>query len=1002
MSSPWDEFQRADTAPATTPAPAPRGNGGVYRIPDPRGDAREGRDLESTGNDATRTGIAVRGEGRDIQREDFGRQDTVLQRFNGDPRVQSYRNSIGVFASMLDAPANAQGDLLLVNAYAKVMDPNSVVREGEAASVQNTQAAVEAQIENIKRQFGMDESGLFSNEARRRLIAATSQRVAPLNEQYNLAREQYGNIARSAGVDPELVLGQHDAAPFRDRYNQWREQNFPDATRQDDPIGGPTRVTVANQGEGDDPTAGFRMTQGGESEFLGFLRRNAGRLTPDAINAEAARLGAGGVANAQEIADALNAGEPVNFAVDYSAVDAAKRAELESRAQLSGLRDQGGGGFGQSVDSFVRGAADTASLGFADEIAAAGDTIFNGGTMDDNLDYQRYVDSRDSENNGVARVGGQITGALLLPTRVPGAGVRAGTTALRAGEGMTAARSAARTATVQRAAGEGAGFGGAYGFGSSDGDITDRLVSGGTGALVGGGTGAGITLLAPIAGNAASRVIDDFPVVGTNARAARAADPRAADRSNFAEAALRNPEVPVMRADVPGSTGSQIATALADRTAFGGRVTRARDAGAEALGNQVDNVANRFGAVGDNAAAGDAAREGAQEFVATSQTRVGRLYDAIPIDGAADAVLDSTRSAFSDIDSRFASNPELQAAMRDSRLSRWQQALANGGLSWDDLKAFRTSIGETIEGPVLSEGTSRQSMRRLYSALSDDMEATARAQGPRALGAFRQANRAAQERFDAIDNVITPILGRDGQRGGEAVFNRLQAWANERTGDHVRLGRFMRSIPEENANAVRASMISRLGEAAPGQQNATGGLFSPNTFLTNWNRLSDRAKAVLFDGEHRQALDDLATLASGMREGRRFSNASESSRATIATASIGTAGASVLAGPGAMILASGNLAGQYGLSRMMASPRSARWLAALVKKPNPAAQRAHIQRLTALARSEPAIATDILGLQTRLLEAFGQPQRLAADGTSQGGEGVDQPAPNVIPNAGGN
>lgn len=848
-------------------------------------------------NEDARVGIAVEGNERSARSTGISDAQALRREFNERPEVRTYNVVLPAFATAITTQPNGMGDLNALYAFVKALDALGAVRGEDVENIRSSVPSAQAWAARLG--FQMGENGLLAPASRQQMLVEFNRRVAAANAAYNVVRRDMGEIARRNGIDPFEVVGTHSADPYREQYQQWRRANGmsveaeSSGPRDERPV--PEGVTV----EGADPETGerygYRMFDGQRIPW-GEMRG-----TPD-----------------------------ISAATDRGIGDASR----------------GQGGVGETVDAFVRGAADTSSFGFADEIAGTGNTMLYGdSTRDSNIDRERAIDAYDAQSHPYARIAGQFGGALLNPLG----------RLFRAGEGAL---------TVGNMAREGAAYGGLYGLGSGD-DAGERVTGGLTGAAMGAAVGGGLGAVVDRVRPAVSRM--------ASGRSARVAE-REAERRAFAESALRNPEVPVMRADVPGATLSQIGTALAERSAFGGRVTEARDASSAALGRAVDDVAGRFGVAGDNVAAGDAAIRGANSYIESSQGRVGALYDAIPIPPTRPAELDATRQAFADVATRFASNPELQAAMRDPRLARWQQALENGGLSWNDLKAFRSSIGEIIEGPVLAESASRADMRALYSALSRDMEATAGAVGGRALGAFRRANEAAAERFANIDEVLTPLLGNEQGRSPEQVLQRLQSWAGERGGDYQRLGRFMREIPADDANTIRATIISRLGTATPGTTNAAGDLFSPNTFLSNWQRLGDRARAVLFDGEHRQALDDMVRLAGGMREGRRFANTSETTRGTVAVATIASVWNDIMTGGAAV-------AGQYSLSRLMANPRSARWLTALANKPNEAAARAHVSRLEAIARSEPVIATDALGLQRALMERFGMsasPTRAAA------------------------
>jgi hypothetical protein len=60
-------------------------------------------------------------------------------------------------------------------------------------------------------------------------------------------------------------------------------------------------------------------------------------------------------------------------------------------------------------------------------------------------------------------------------------------------------------------------------------------------------------------------------------------------------------------------------------------------------------------------------------------------------------------------------------------------------------------------------------------------------------------------------------------------------------------------------------------------------------------------------------------------------------------------------------------------AEVLTSKAMLRWLSRAPKKPNVGAQRAHIERLGKIASAEPAIANEVLQLQSRLRSAFASP-----------------------------
>ncbi|MEC9266701.1 MAG: hypothetical protein VX464_11630 [Pseudomonadota bacterium] len=144
----------------------------------------------------------------------------------------------------------------------------------------------------------------------------------------------------------------------------------------------------------------------------------------------------------------------------------------------------------RSVDNFVRSVADGASLGFADEIAAAGNSIFTDKTYDEALQSER---ARDDEIPTGQQISGNIVGALMT--------------------GGLGAANIARAPTVvgkiMRGAVVGGGYGAGTGFGTGEG-VEDRLenatVFGPIGALTG-GAATGVSQVIPPARDAIAKAL---------------------------------------------------------------------------------------------------------------------------------------------------------------------------------------------------------------------------------------------------------------------------------------------------------------------------------------------------------------------------------------------------------------------------------------------------------------------------------------------------------------
>lgn len=452
-------------------------------------------------------------------------------------------------------------------------------------------------------------------------------------------------------------------------------------------------------------------------------------------------------------------------------------------------------------------------------------------------------------------------------------------------------------------------------------------------------------------------------------------------------AAFQRQQVQPM-ADQVGGTASRAASGITRMTLGGIPLAQAAEKSIATAKAARDRIAATIGRVTDDTGAGQAAQKGARAFLDTSQAQASKLYDAIPIDGGGNASLTNTRNALYDLTQGMKSNPELSKMVAENpRLKGYLDALTpkdelverhlvgggkgqpfiakkGGELSWDDLKRFRSIIGEIAGQPSLAADTSQQSMRKLYGALSEDMRATAAQTGPKTLSAFERANTFWRARQARIDNVLTNILGDDYKKSPEDAFKQIQSWSRE-GGDAARVAQAMRSLPEAEANTVRASLFSRMGNVTAGRQNVEGNVFSPSDFASHWAKMDHRAKSILFPGsDYRQSLDDIARIADSMKRSGEFANTSKTAFAGngIALLSLALAGHPLEAG--------GLAAGQLTAGKLLASPRFANWLASSARKPNGPALLAHINRLTAIATAEPAIANEVLALQQRLASAF--------------------------------
>lgn len=210
-------------------------------------------------------------------------------------------------------------------------------------------------------------------------------------------------------------------------------------------------------------------------------------------------------------------------------------------------------------------------------------------------------------------------------------------------------------------------------------------------------------------------------------------------------------------------------------------------------------------------------------------------------------------------------NPEPVPTLEqvDAQVSEYLSGMVDNRLPYEALKKLRTIVGAELEGASLVADVPRSKWKAVYAALSKDLEAAA-GSSPDAKQAWSRANtyfNYRMKRIDAIEHVV------DKNGGPEAVFN--AAFSGTKDGATT-LRAVMQSLPKEGQKELSAAFVRRLGKAVNSQQDEAGDVFSTQTFLSNWNKVSPEAKKVLLD-RHGMAfsrdMDKIARVASNLREG---------------------------------------------------------------------------------------------------------------------------------------
>lgn len=280
-------------------------------------------------------------------------------------------------------------------------------------------------------------------------------------------------------------------------------------------------------------------------------------------------------------------------------------------------------------------------------------------------------------------------------------------------------------------------------------------------------------------------------------------------------------------------------------------------------------------------------------------------------------------------------------------LSRIGNIIDNeGNISYPRLKTFRSVIGAKLQSPSLM-GDERAALKKIYGGLSEDMKAAVSATGgEKGLQAFNKANNAFARSQDLLEKNINPLIEA---KTPEAVYN-LALSGSKQGGSNIKP--IMAALNPTQKDFVRGTIVKRMGLQNAGLQDETGEAFSPNKFLTEWNKLSPEARKNIFTPDQIKSVDLLNKAISNIKETSKIVNKSNNAPWF---SWLGLAGL-IFASP---LQAASSVAGAKISAEMFTNPDFIRWLAQAPKVSQKEIPK-YISQLSKIAATNSAISQDIL------------------------------------------
>jgi len=351
-----------------------------------------------------------------------------------------------------------------------------------------------------------------------------------------------------------------------------------------------------------------------------------------------------------------------------------------------------------------------------------------------------------------------------------------------------------------------------------------------------------------------------------------------------------------------------------------------------AIGNRTPvPISGTLGAIRDLRRATSSALHGALDNEAQYL-----LKDAVPMDPGLHSRLNSqimqTQKQLQRLSDAGPPDPGQQQMLQRTLADLEKQMEDNLGVPYEQARDWRTGVGKRARDADIQG----HQMGEIYQAFTTDMIDTATQRG---VGREFQDVMAYEHQMYArgADAALT-------QGGDLKWLDDVRSGKSGSTFDNVVRGgmknyeqwqMLRQNMQTDEWNTLVGDIVERMGVTTPGQAHL-GKDFSPDTFLTNWNKTSDASKDVLLADfpTQRKALDDLAEALVSFKSRGKAANPSGTASTAI------TAGAGAEAWRSPVKLMSG-LAASFGTTQAVLS----RWLADAVSSVNPTLAARIVQKL---------------------------------------------------------
>jgi hypothetical protein len=302
--------------------------------------------------------------------------------------------------------------------------------------------------------------------------------------------------------------------------------------------------------------------------------------------------------------------------------------------------------------------------------------------------------------------------------------------------------------------------------------------------------------------------------------------------------------------------------------------------------------------------------------------------------------------------------PQWTANLQTLRNMRSDFRRLASGMSDTERNTLKLSDLERIQGAITQDMV--EQLTRNAAHYREKGELAKATNIERSIREFKRADQFTRLSMQRLENIERLFKAES----SESLFRNItNAALGGGKGNEQMLSTLRRTLRPEEMSEVAAGVLSEMGRPVGSARGATQELgYSVNSMLTKWQNMGERQKAMIFDGSHRQALDDAMRINSRLANVEALANTSRTLSNVAGIGGIGAAGALMTQGVGAIASALGSAGTMAAASYLFSRPEYVRWvigytrLKAAARTPQQAGKlTAEIQRLGQMAKSDPGL-----------------------------------------------